>query len=81
METRQSAKEFFMRRVFSSVLDYMGNYEVFQFAYDFWLWTTIGGAKGSVQAPLRLVLSGRPFSPEFWRWHHLGLIDVQRQLG
>ena len=58
-----------MAQVFSEVLGYGSTYEIFQFIYDLWLWTTIGSAKNSTQKhhtqiPLRLAL-----------------LDLQRQLG
>ena len=78
---RGSAKSKFMAQVLSEIVGYGCAYELFQFVYDLWLWTTIGAAKNSTKMPLRLALAGRPFASEYWHIRHAALLDMQRQLG
>ena len=65
------------------VLGYGATYELFQFVYDLWLWTNIGGKKNTVgqTGTMRMATSGYSFSPEYWRTRHAGLIDMVKQLG
>ena len=78
---RSSLKQSFLAKVFSGIIGYGVQYELFQFVYDLWLWTTVGSAKQKSSVPLRITLSGRPYSPEYWKRKHAGLLDLQRQLG
>ena len=78
---RGSAKSKYMTQVLSEVVGYGCTFELFQFVYDLWLWTTVGAAKNSTRIPLRLALAGRPFTADFWRIRHSALLDMQRQLG
>ena len=52
-----------------------------QFVYDLWLWGSLGAKKNSVDAPMRVALSGYSFSPLYWETRHAALIDMVRQLG
>eukprot|EP00973_Karenia_brevis_P008368 1132315-Karenia_brevis.AAC.1 len=52
-----------------------------QFVYDLWLWSSLGGAKNAAGIPMRGALSGKVFSPEYWRTKHMALVDLQRQIG
>jgi hypothetical protein len=78
---RNSAKASYLAKVLGPVAEYGAKYELFQFVYDLWLWTTLGAKKNSVQQPLRLAMSGYSFSPEYWRTRHAALIDQVKQLG
>ena len=78
---RSSLKQSFLAKIFSGIIDYGVQYELFQFVYDLWLWTTVASAKQKSSVPLRITLSGRPYSPEYWKRKHAGLLDLQRQLG
>lgn len=81
---KASSKIAFMTKVFSQVLDYGTNFELLQFHYDFWLFRTVSGAITTAQrfhsTPAQS-LAGKAFSPEFWKWQHLALIDAVQQLG
>ena len=78
---RNSAKASYMAKVFGPVLGYGTDYELFQFVYDLWLWSSLGGKKHSAHIPIRLAMGGHSFTPEFWRVRHDALIDLVRQLG
>ena len=78
---RNSAKSAFLAKVLGPVLGYGATYELFQFVYDLWLWSTLGAKKHVTDAPMRLAMSGYAFSPEFWRLRHAGLVDTVKQLG
>ena len=75
---RNTAKSSYLAKVLSPVLGYGADYELFQFVYDLWLWSSLGAKKNAVQAPLRLAMAGYAFSPEY---RHAALIDVVKQLG
>ena len=70
-----------MAKVLGPVIGYGSDYELSQFVYDLWLWSSVGSAKNSANIPLRCALAGRSFSPEFWKTRHAALIDMQHQLG
>ena len=79
---RSSIKKSFMRKALGPICGYFQDFELLQFVYDLSLWSRIGGAKNAVKGvPLRLVLKGETFSPEFWRSKHAALVDMQRQCG
>ena len=78
---RQSLKASFLAKVMSSVIGYASDYELAQFVYDLWLWSSLGGAKHASGVQMRVALAGKPFSPEYWRTRHFALLDLQRQLG
>ena len=77
---RQSLKASFLAKVMSSVIGYASDYELAQFVYDLWLWSSLG-AKHASGVQMRVALAGKPFSPEYWRTRHFALLDLQRQLG
>lgn len=82
--TRQSAKISFCCKILSEILDYSLDYDLLQFVYDRWLFTTVSGAISSARqfdtsAPTSL--SSKTFSIEYWRWQHRYLIDAVRQYG
>ena len=78
---RNSAKSAYLAKVLGPVLGYGATYELFQFVYDLWLWSTVGAKKHSVDAPLRLAMQGYGFSPEYWQTRHAALVDTVLQLG
>ena len=55
-------------------------YEILHFAYDLALWTDLGSkANKNLDIPLRLMLAGHSFMPEYWRSFHLAVVDWIRQ--
>ena len=80
-EGRNSAKAAYLAKVLGPVIGYGSTYELFQFVYDLWLWSSLGAKRNTVQAPLRLAMSGYSFSPEYWHTRHAALVDVVKQLG
>ena len=77
-------KRGFLRKVLSPVVGYGADYDLLHFVYDLSLWTTIGTKKNVARQfdiPIRLVLSGCPWTPQYWRVRHLAVIDMQRQCG
>ena len=78
---RNSAKSAYLAKVLGPVLGYGATYDLFQFVYDLWLWSTVGAKKHSVDAPLRLAMQGYGFSPEYWQTRHAALVDTVMQLG
>ena len=78
---RNSAKSSYLAKVLGPVLGYGATYELFQFVYDLWLWSTVGAKKSSVDAPMRLAMQGYGFSPEYWRTRHAALVDMVKQIG
>lgn len=77
-------KKHFLRKVFSPVIGYGGDYELLYFVYDLSMWTTVGTKKNVASAysvPLRLVLKGCPWAPQYWRIRHQAVVDLQRQCG
>ncbi|OLP77525.1 ATP-dependent DNA helicase PIF1 [Symbiodinium microadriaticum] len=77
-------KRGFIRKVLSPVIGYGADYQLLHFVYDLSMWTTIG-TKRNIAArcgvPLRLLLKGSPWTPQYWRVRHQALIDMQRQCG
>ena len=80
---RNSAKSAYLAKVLGPVLGYGATYELFQFVYDLWLWSALGGKKNTVgqESSMRMAMSGYSFSPEYWRTRHAALIDMVKQLG
>ena len=78
---RNSAKSAYLAKVLRPVLGYGATYELFQFVYDLWLWSTLGAKKHTVEAPLRLAMAVYSFSPEYWHTRHAALVDMVKQLG
>ena len=48
-EGRNSAKAFFLAKTLGPVADYGGEYELLQYIYDLWLWSSLGAKKSTVQ--------------------------------
>ena len=80
-EGRNSAKSSYLAKVLGPTLGYGSTYELFQFVYDLWLWSSLGAKKNTVNAPMRLAMAGYSFSPEYWQSRHAGLVDLVKQLG
>ena len=80
---RNSAKSAYLAKVLGPVLGYGATYELFQFVYDLWLWSSLGGKKNTVgqEGSMRMAMAGYSFSPEYWRTRHAALIDMVKQLG
>ena len=77
-----SAKSSYLAKVLGPVAEYGANYELFQFVYDLWLWSSLGGKKNKgMNCPLHLTMKQYSFSPEYWQTKHASLIDLVRQLG
>ena len=77
-------KRSFLRKVLSPVVGYGSDYDLLHFMYDLSMWTTVGSKKNVAKhhdVPLRLVLKGCPWTPQYWRIRHLAVIDMQRQCG
>lgn len=82
--SRQSAKTSFTLKILSEILDYSLDYDLLQFVYDRWLFTTVSGAISSSRAfdtSAATSLSTKTFSVEYWRWQHRFLMDAVRQYG
>ena len=82
--TRQSAKVSFSLKILSEVLDYALDYDLLQFVYDRWLFTTVSGAISTARyfsTSAATSLSTKTFSLDYWRWHHRYLVDAVRQYG
>jgi hypothetical protein len=79
---RTSMKQSFSAKLRSPLLGYAASYELLQFVYDLNLWTALG-SKRNLQSgvPLRLLMSGHSFSPQYWKRMHQGLTDLVRQVG
>ena len=80
-EARNSAKASYLAKVLGPVAEYGADYELFQFVYDLWLWSALGGKKNAALVPMRLAMAGYSFSPEYWHTRHAGLVDLVKQLG
>lgn len=77
-------KRGFIRKLLSPVVGYGTDYELLHFVYDLSMWTTVGTKKNIARrhdVPLRLVLKGCPWTPQYWRVRHLAVVDMQRQCG
>ena len=77
-------KRGFLRKVLSPVIGYGLDYTLLHFVYDLSMWTTVGTKKNIARqhdAPLRLILSSCPWTPQYWRIRHQAVIDMQRQCG
>ena len=79
--TREPAKASYLAKVFGEIIGYGTDFELTQFQYDLWLWSALGGAKNAGGTSVRAALSGKTFSPEYWRTMRAALLDMQRQLG
>ena len=80
--TGNSAKASYIAKVLGPVAEYGANYDLFQFQYDLWLWSAVGGKKNKgIACPLHLTMAQYSFSPEYWSTRHAALMDMVRQLG
>ena len=82
--SRQSAKLSFNLKIMGEILDYSLDFDLLQFVYDRWLFTTVSGAISSARQfhmSAATSLSTKTFSMEYWRWHHRYLMDAVRQYG
>jgi hypothetical protein len=82
--SRLSRKISFLTKVFSNILDYSLDYEILQFHYDMWIFTTVSGALSSARkmhaTPVR-ALNAKTFSPGYWKMQHRLLLDAIDQFG
>lgn len=63
-------------------LDASMSYELTHFAYDLVIWTDVGSKRNlRTNIPMRLMLKGHSFSPEYWRDMHRALINLTKQKG
>ena len=62
-EGRNSAKSSYLAKVLGPTLGYGSTYELFQFVYDLWLWSSLGAKKNTVDAPMRLAMAGVQLLP------------------
>ena len=77
-----SAKASYIAKVLGPIAEYGANYDLFQFVYDLWLWSSAGGKKNKgLACPLHLTMGQYSFSPEYWQTRHAALMDMVRQLG
>ena len=82
--SRLSGKVSFVTKLLSEILDYSLDYELLQFVYDRWLFTTVSGAISACSLTRRspaTSLDSKTFSPEYWKWQHRFLLDALRQYG
>ena len=77
---RNSAKSAFLAKVLGPTLGYGATYDLFQFVYDLWLWSSLSAKKNTVEAPMRVAMAGYSFSPVYWQTRHAGLVDMVKQL-
>lgn len=71
--SRQSAKVSFTMKILSEILDYSLDYDLLQFVYDRWVFTTVSGAISTSRAfdtSAATALSTKTFSIKFWKCHH-----------
>lgn len=81
---RGRIKRCFIRKVLSPVVGYGTDYELLHFVYGLSMWTTVGTKKNVARqhdVPLRAVLKGCPWTPQYWKIRHQMVIDMQRQCG
>ena len=79
---RSQLKHRFCAYARSSLLGYADDFHLLQFVYDLNMWTTIGARKNlRLQVPMRLLMKGCSFSPQYFLSVKRALIDVTRQLG
>ena len=57
-----SLKKSFMAKARSPSTGCGTQYELCQFLFDLWLWSTVGSEKEAATVPLRLALGGKPYS-------------------
>ena len=83
-DSRLSSKMSFILKVFSEIADYALHFDLLQFQYDRCIYKTVSGAINSARflncSPAR-ALDTKQFSPTFWQWQHLYLLDAVQQFG
>lgn len=83
-QSRLSRKIGFLTKVFSGIVDYSLEYELLQFHYDLWIFTTVSGALSSGRimrcSPAR-ALNAKTFSTGYWKMQHRLLLDAVYQFG
>ena len=83
-DSRLSSKVSFIFKVFSEIADYALHFDLLQFQYDRCIYKTVSGAINSARflncSPAR-ALDTKQFSPTFWQWQHLYLLDAVQQFG
>ena len=70
-----------MTKVLVPIIGFGTQYDLVQFVYDLWLWSTVSSVKKSTTLHVRLAFGGKPYSLGHRRRNQAGLIDMQRQLG
>jgi hypothetical protein len=79
---RHSTKRSFAAKIFGPLLGYGADFELLQMVYDLNLWTALGSKKNAkAGVPMRLMMKGHSFSPEYWKAIHLSLVDLVKQVG
>lgn len=79
---RHSTKRSFATKLFGPLLGYGADFELLQMVYDLNLWTALGSKKNAKSGiPMRLMMKGHSFSPEYWKAVHLSLVDLVKQVG
>ena len=77
-----STKKAYQALVMSGVLDFAASYEFTHFAFDLNLWTCLGSKRNlGLAVPMRLMMRGHSFSPDYWKDFHRVVIDLVRQRG
>ena len=82
--SRQSAKVSFIMKILSEILDYSLDYNLLQFVYHGWVFTTVTGTISTSRVfdtSAATARSTKTFSLEYWKSHHQYLIDAVRQFG
>jgi hypothetical protein len=81
-DSRHSMKRSFLCKVLSPLIGYGSTFELVQYVYDLNLWTALGSKKNlGVNTPMRLLMKGHSFSPQYWRSVHGALVDLVAQVG
>ena len=74
----------FNAKLLSEVVDYALHFELLQFQYDWWLYTTVSGAINTACylkcSPARS-LDSKTFSPTYWDLQHRYVLDAVDQFG
>ena len=86
---KDSSKASFLVKCLSPVIDYSLHFDIVQFVFDRWMYKTVTGALNSSrgvhgscsQYQMISALDSKPFSSDYWKWHHRYLIDAVRQYG
>ena len=83
-ESRLSMKASFCAKLFSEILDYGLHFDLLQWQYERALYKVVSGAINTARyrncSPAR-ALDTKTFSPTYWQWQHLYLLDAIEQFG